>query len=219
MTIDSLEGLLEEQLKDLYDAEKQLTKALPKLAKAATNRDLKDCFTEHLEQTKNQVTRLEQVFELLEKKAKSKPCAAMKGLVEESQETIQEDASDEMKDAMLIASSQRAEHYEIAAYGTVRTIAEIMGNQEVANLLQQTLDEEEQTDAKLSEISKQILSEANESGESDEDDEEVDELDEGDEEDEDDLDEDEEDEDEEEAPKPGPAKKKAAPPVPAKKKR
>ncbi len=171
MTIDTLDSLLEEQLKDLYDAEKQLTKALPKLAKAATDQELKSAFKEHLEQTKGQVARLEQVFELLEKKAKSKPCAAMKGLVEEGRETIQEDASDEMKDCMLIASAQRAEHYEIAAYGTVRTIAESLGNQEVADLLQQTLEEEEETDAKLSEISKRILSAAGgETGEDDDDD-------------------------------------------------
>ena len=205
MTIDTLDGLLEEQIKDLYDAEKQLTKALPKLAKAASDQELKAAFSEHLEQTKGQVSRLEQVFELLEKKAKSKPCAAMKGLVEEGQETISEDASPEMKDCMLIASAQRAEHYEIAAYGTVRTIAEMMGNQEVVDLLQQTLEEEEETDAKLSEISKRILSEAGEEGEDEEEDEE-----EGDEDLEDEDGEDEEDEEEEVA-KPAPAKKKAAP--------
>ncbi len=192
MTIDTLDSLLEEQLKDLYDAEKQLTKALPKMAKAATDEELKTAFTEHLEQTKGQVARIEQVFELLEKKAKSKPCAAMKGLVEEGQETIQEDASDEMKDCMLIASAQRAEHYEIAAYGTVRTIAESLGNQEVADLLQQTLEEEEQTDARLSEISKRILAAAGGEAEEDDDEEEVDESD--DEETEDDESEDEEEE-------------------------
>ena len=206
MTIDTLDGLLEEQIKDLYDAEKQLTKALPKLAKAASDQELKDAFTEHLEQTKGQVSRLEQVFELLEKKAKSKPCAAMKGLVEEGQETIGEDASPEMKDCMLIASAQRAEHYEIAAYGTVRTIAEMMGNQEVVDLLQQTLEEEEETDAKLSEISKRILSEAGEEVEEEEEEED------GDEESDEDEDEDAEEEDEEEeVSKPAPAKKKAAP--------
>ncbi len=210
MTIDTLDGLLEEQLKDLYDAEKQLTKALPKMAKAAKNQDLKDAFTLHLEQTKGQVARIEQVFGLLEKKAKSKPCAAMKGLVEEGQETIQEDASDEMKDAMLIASAQRAEHYEIAAYGTVRTIAETMGNQEVADLLQQTLDEEKETDEKLTEISKQILNSASEEAEEDEEMGEDDELDEDDE----DGEEDDEEEEEEEA---VPVKK--ATPAPAKKKR
>ncbi len=193
MTIDTLDSLLEEQLKDLYDAEKQLTKALPKMAKAATDQELKDAFNHHLEQTKGQVTRIEQVFELLEKKAKSKPCAAMKGLVEEGQETIAEDASDEMKDAMLIASAQRAEHYEIAAYGTVRTIAETLGNQEVADLLQETLDEEKETDEKLTEISQRILGAANEMGEE--------------EEDEDEEDEEEEDEDVP-APVPAPAKKR-----------
>lgn len=215
MTIDTLDSLLEEQLKDLYDAEKQLSKALPKMAKASKDQDLKNCYTEHLEQTKGQILRLEQVFELLEKKAKSKPCAAMKGLVEEGQETIGEDASDEMKDCMLIASSQRAEHYEMAAYGTVRTIAEMMGNQEVADLLQQTLEEEEQTDAKLTEISKRILSAATEEGEEDEESED-DELEEDEEADEDeDL---EEEDEEEEAPKPAAAKKKA-PAAAAKKKR
>ncbi len=127
MTIDTLDALLEEELKDLYDAEKQLTKALPKMAKAATDRELKDGFTQHLEQTKGHVSRLEQVFQSIGKKAKSKPCEAMKGLVEEGSETIDEDASDEMKDAMLIGSSQRIEHYEIAAYGTCRTIAETIG--------------------------------------------------------------------------------------------
>ena len=196
MTIDTLDGLLGEQLKDLYDAEKQLTKALPKMAKAATDLELKGAYKQHLEETKNQVTRLEQVFELLEKKVKSKPCAAMKGLVEEGQETIDEAASDEMKDCMLIAASQRAEHYEIAAYGTVRTIAEMLGNQEVAGLLQQTLEEEEQTDQKLTDISKRILSEANEAVDEDEDEEE-------------DEDEDEEDEEDEDKPAPAAAKKKA----------
>ena len=216
MTIDTLESLLEEQLKDLYDAEKQLTKALPKMAKAATDAELKDAFTQHLGETKEQVTRLEQVFELLEKKAKAKPCAAMKGLVEEAQETIGEDASDEMKDCMLIASAQRAEHYEMAAYGTVRTIAEMMGNQEVADLLQQTLEEEEQTDQKLTEISKRILSEASETGEAEEDGEE--ELDE-DEEQEDEADDEEEEEEEEEEDEPAPVAVKKKAPAAAKKKR
>ncbi|MDQ6677952.1 MAG: ferritin-like domain-containing protein, partial [Acidobacteriota bacterium] len=165
MTIDTLDSLLEEELKDLYDAEKQLTKALPKMAKAASNQELKNAFNEHLEQTKGQVARLEQVFGILEVKPKSKPCQAMKGLVQEGQETIGEDASDEMKDVMLITAAQKVEHYEISGYGTVRTIAETLGNQEVVDLLQQTLDEEEETDSKLTEISKRILSEANEGGE------------------------------------------------------
>jgi len=208
MTIDTLDSLLEEQLKDLYDAEKQLVKALPKMAKAAKDPELKNAFTNHLEQTKGQVTRIEQVFELLEKKAKSKHCPAMKGLVEEGQEAIQEDASDEMKDCMLIASAQRAEHYEIAAYGTVHTIAETLGNQEVADLLQQTLEEEEETDAKLSEISKRILGASHEIGEEEEDEELEDNEEEEDEENE---------EEKDEMPTPGPAKKKA--PAPAKRKR
>jgi len=212
MTIDTLDSLLEEELKDLYDAEKQITKALPKMAKAASNQDLKDAFKEHLEQTKGQVTRLEQVFGILEVKPKSKPCAAMKGLVQEGQETIGEDASDEMKDIMLITAAQKVEHYEISGYGTVRTIAETLGNQQVVDLLQQTLDEEEQTDSKLTEISKRILSEANEGGEEDEDEE-----DEGD--DFDDEDEGEDEAEEEEELKPAVAKKKAAAPAPAPAKR
>jgi len=216
MTIDTLDGLLEEQLKDLYHAEKQLTKALPKMAKAASDPELKSAFTEHLKQTKGQVARIEQVFELLEKKAKAKPCAAMKGLVEEGQETIQQDASDEMKDCMLIASAQRAEHYEIAAYGTVRTIAEALGNQEVVDLLHQTLEEEKETDAKLSQISRRILAEAG--GETEEEDEsDEDEVDESDEEDEGDEEEEEDDDEDKKSFSPAPAKKKA--PAPAKRKR
>ena len=143
----------------------------------------------------------------------------MKGLVEEGQETIEEDASDEMKDCMLIASAQRAEHYEIAAYGTVRTIAETIGNQEVVDLLQETLEEEEQTDATLSEISKRILSAA--AGEDEEEDEELEDDEESaDDSDDDELDGEEEEEEEEEEdakPAPAPAKKKA--PAPAKRKR
>ncbi len=213
MTIDTLDSLLEEQLKDLYDAEKQLTKALPKMAKAAKDPELKTAFTDHLDQTKGQVSRIEHVFELLGKKAKSKLCAAMKGLVEEGKESIEEDASDEMRDCMLIASAQRAEHYEIAAYGTVRTIAETLGNQEVADLLQQTLEEEVQTDAKLSEISRRILNASNDDGEVEDEEEDEDEL----EDDEEGDEEDEEEDDEDEMPKPAPATKKA--PAPAKRKR
>jgi ferritin-like metal-binding protein YciE len=172
MTIDSLDKLLEEELKDLYDAEKQLVKALPKMAKAASNEELKAAFTEHLEQTKGQVERLEQVFGLLDVKPKGKPCEAMKGLVKEGQEIMEEDASEPLLDAMMIAAAQKVEHYEISGYGSARAIAEALGNEEVANLLQQTLDEEKETDEKLTEICMQVLEEANAGGEEDEEEEE-----------------------------------------------
>ncbi len=171
MPTDTLESLLEEELKDLYDAEKQITRALPRLAKAAESPDLKAAFTEHLEQTKGQIARLEQVFELLEVKPKSKPCAAMKGLLEEGKEQTEEDAEGPIMDLMLIGAAQKVEHYEISGYGTVRTIAEAIGNQEVAKLLRQTEEEEAETDKKLTGIAAQLLEEANQ-GLEDEDEEE-----------------------------------------------
>src|SRR5262245_23258613 len=126
MKVESLQDLLEEELRDLYDAEKQLVKALPKMAKAATSPELKDALQEHLEQTKGQVTRIEQVFDLIGAKAKSKPCAGMKGIVEEGQETIQEDMEENCKDAAIIGAAQRVEHYEMAGYGTARSFAECL---------------------------------------------------------------------------------------------
>ncbi len=164
MTIDTLDALLVEELKDLYDAEKQLVRALPKMAKAASDAELKKAFQQHLEQTKGHVARIEQVFEHLGAKAKSKPCAAMKGLVQEGSETMEEDASDEILDVMLITAAQKVEHYEISAYGTARAIAEQLQNEEVVELLRQTLDEEKETDDKLTEISERILGEVAASG-------------------------------------------------------
>lgn len=157
MTIDNLEQLLEEELKDIYDAEKQLVKALPKMAKAASSPELKAALTEHLEVTTNQVSRLEQVFESLGMKAKGKTCNGMKGLVEEGQETIDQDASDVLRDVALIGAAQRVEHYEMAAYGTARTFAEQLGKDDAAELLQETLDEEKEADEKLTEISESLL--------------------------------------------------------------
>jgi ferritin-like metal-binding protein YciE len=158
---ETLEQLLQESIKDLYDAEKQLVKALPKLAKAASSSDLKAAFTNHLEQTKGHQSRLEQVFEHLGLKPRSKPCAAMKGLIEEGQEQIGEDAEGPIKDLMLITAAQKVEHYEISGYGSVRTLAEAIGNQDVANLLQQTEDEETEADQKLTEIAATLIEEAN----------------------------------------------------------
>ncbi|MCU1259470.1 MAG: hypothetical protein JWO80_2355 [Bryobacterales bacterium] len=165
MAIETLEKLLEEEIKDLYDAEKQLTKALPKMAKAASDQELKSGILEHLEQTKGHVTRLEEVFSQLGVKAKAKPCEAMKGLIAEGQETMGEDAEGPIMDLMLIAAAQKVEHYEISGYGTVRTIAEQIGNQEVADLLRETEDEEAETDKKLTQIAVRLMEEASEGGE------------------------------------------------------
>jgi ferritin-like metal-binding protein YciE len=156
--IDTLQTLLEEELKDIYDAEKRLVKALPKMAKAANSPELKQALEEHLQVTKNQVQRLEQAFELLEKPAKSKPCAGMKGLIEEGEEVMGQDAPDDLMDAAIIGAAQRVEHYEMAAYGTARTFAERLGHTEVAGLLEETLNEEKEADEKLTEISEQLLS-------------------------------------------------------------
>jgi ferritin-like metal-binding protein YciE len=161
MPVQTLDELLIEEIKDLYDAEKQLTKALPKMAKAATNADLKAGFTEHLEQTKGHLSRLEAVFEALGQKPKAKSCAAMKGLIEEGQEQTQVDAEGPMMDLMLIAAAQKVEHYEISGYGTVRAIAEAIGNDAAAELLRQTEDEEAETDSRLTEIAETLMAEVN----------------------------------------------------------
>ena len=150
MEMQDLQDLYVEELRDLYNAEKQLVKALPKMAKKATHEELKGAFTEHLEQTKEHVERLEQIFEQLGKRAGGKTCKAMQGIVEEGKEMMEEDATPEVMDAALIAAAQRAEHYEIAGYGTVRTYAKLLGDDRAAKLLQQTLDEEGETDKKLS---------------------------------------------------------------------
>ncbi len=152
VALNDLNDLLIDQLRDLYNAESQLTKALPKMAKAATNPELRIAFETHLKQTEEHVNRLEQVFESLGEKAKGKTCYAMKGLVEEGSEAIKEDAEANVKDAALIAAAQRVEHYEIAAYGTVRTYAQQLGHQAAASLLDKTLQEEGDTDKLLTKI-------------------------------------------------------------------
>ncbi|MGH9144744.1 MAG: ferritin-like domain-containing protein [Vicinamibacterales bacterium] len=138
-----------DELKDSYDAEKQLTKALPKLAKAATSPELRQAFETHLEETRGHVERLEQVFELLDEKAKGKHCDGIAGIIEEGSSVMSEDFDDTTMDACLIASGQRAEHYEIAAYGTLVTWARAMGHDEAADLLDETLNEEKAADEKL----------------------------------------------------------------------
>jgi ferritin-like metal-binding protein YciE len=162
MALKSLQDLLVEELKDLYSAENQLVKALPKMAKGATNPDLKAGFQEHLEQTRNQVKRLEQACQCLEASPRGKKCAAMEGLIEEGKELLQEEAEAAVLDAALIAAAQKVEHYEIASYGSARQWAEQLGLDEVAELLQETLDEEKATDEKLTELA---LSAVNETAE------------------------------------------------------
>ena len=157
-TVDSLKSLLVEQVKDLYDAEKRLTKAIPKLAKASTNEELQTALQEHLDETETQVSRLEQVFELLDERPKAKPCEGMKGLIEEGDEHAKEDYDDDdLRDAMIIGSAQRVEHYEIAGYGTAIAHARLLGLDDVVELLESTLEEEKAADVKLTEIAESVV--------------------------------------------------------------
>ena len=169
MKLNTLRDVFEESIRDLYSAETQLTKALPKMAKAASNPDLKAAFTEHLEVTRNQAARLEQICDRLGIKAKGKTCQAMKGLIEEGSEIIEEDGSPAAKDAALIGAAQKVEHYEIAGYGTVHTFATILGEEEAAELLEQTLNEEKEADESLTELAESSI---NDEAAADEDDEE-----------------------------------------------
>ena len=157
MKIDSLKTLLEEELKDIYSAEKQLLRALPKMVKKASSPELKSALQEHLEVTEGQVERLEEVFATLGKPAKAKTCKAMQGLIEEATEMMSEDAEEAVLDAAIIASAQKVEHYEIASYGTVRTWARLVGEEEAAELLQETLDEEGEADHRLSELAENFV--------------------------------------------------------------
>ncbi len=157
MKLESLRDLLVEQLQDLYDAENRITKALPKMAKAATSPALKAAFEKHLRETEGQVKRLEQVFEALGETAKTKTCKAMQGLIAEGEETIAENAEPEVRDAALIASAQRVEHYEMAGYGTVRSYAKLLKEDSCVRLLEQTLEEEKATDEALTELAESTI--------------------------------------------------------------
>jgi ferritin-like metal-binding protein YciE len=168
----TLQELLVEELKDLYSAETQLTKALPKMAKAASDENLKAGFEEHLDQTHEHIARLDRAMELLDASPKGKTCKAMKGLIAEGEEKIKEDASPAVRDAALIGAAQKVEHYEIAGYGTVRTFAELLGEDEVVSLLQETLDEEAETDRKLTELASSLNLKAESGEDEDESDEE-----------------------------------------------
>jgi ferritin-like metal-binding protein YciE len=154
--IESLRDLYVDQLKDLYNAEQQLIKALPKMAKAATSRELKAAFEEHLDKTRQHAQRIEIIFEQMGEKAQGKKCKAMEGLVKEGGEVIDEDMEDGIKDAAIIAAAQRVEHYEIAGYGCVRAYATKLGDTEAANLLSQTLDEEKEADETLNGIAETL---------------------------------------------------------------
>jgi ferritin-like metal-binding protein YciE len=160
MKLTTLEDLFLHELKDLYSAENQLVKALPKMAKAASNEELKAGFEEHLEQTKGHVERLEQIAEKLGKKLTGHTCKAMKGLVEEGAELISEDAEDSVRDAGLIGAAQRVEHYEIAGYGTLIALAKAVGQNDAVSLLEETLDEEKETDEKLTELAETTITPA-----------------------------------------------------------
>lgn len=177
MKMTSLQDLLVDELKDLYSAETMLLKALPKMARAATSPELRAAFEEHMEQTQGQKERLEQIFEGLGLKAKSKTCEGMKGIIEEGDEMMKKEAEDATMDAALIAAAQKAEHYEIASYGTCRTWAQTLGLDEAVSLLQQTLDEEEETDKRLTQLAVSGLNQMSAGSES-EDEDETEELDE-----------------------------------------
>ena len=168
MTNNSLRELYIDELRDIYSAETQLTKALPKMAEAATSDDLRQATEEHLEQTKQQVDRLVKVFEMLDEKASGKKCLGMEGLIKEGSEIMKGDFEDEVLDAALISAAQRVEHYEIAAYGTVCAYADLLGESEQVSLLRETLDEEKQADQKLTELSEDINVEATQEDEKDE---------------------------------------------------
>jgi ferritin-like metal-binding protein YciE len=147
-----MKDLLIDELRDIYHAEKQLTRALPKLARAASNEQLKEAFTQHLEETRGQIERLEQVFELLDTRTRGKPCHAMEGLIEEAKEIMEMGLEPELLDVALIAAAQKVEHYEIAGYGTLVALAQASGFSEAAQLLQETLDEEKKTDQLLNKL-------------------------------------------------------------------
>ena len=161
---NALHELFLEELADIHSAEQQLTKALPKMAKAAESEELRRAFEEHLEQTEEQISRLDQVFESLGEKMKRKTCKAMQGLIEEGTEVMQEHKGNPAIDAALIAAAQKVEHYEIATYGTLCTWADQMGHQDALDLLKQTIEEEETTDERLTEFAETIANERAEQG-------------------------------------------------------
>jgi ferritin-like metal-binding protein YciE len=160
MSLDSLEKLFLEELKDMYNAEKQILRALPKMAKAAESPELERAFTKHLRETESQVQRLERIFKDLGQPARGKACKGMEGIIEEGKEVLEKEGEPAVIDAALIASAQRVEHYEIAAYGCLRTYAQLLGHSQAEQLLQQTLEEEEAADRKLTQIGESGINQA-----------------------------------------------------------
>jgi ferritin-like metal-binding protein YciE len=171
MKMETLQDLYLDELRDIYDAENQLTKALQKMAKTAANEELKAAFEQHLEQTEEHISRLERVFEDLGEKPKGTKCEAMKGLIEEGKRMMEESNDEDVRDAAMIAAAQKVEHYEIATYGTLRTYAEMLGHDDQADLLQETLDEEKDTDENLTELAVTCVNLEAEEGEEEEDEE------------------------------------------------
>ncbi len=169
MSVTTAEELFVDELKDIYSAEKQAVRAYPRITKVVQSEELKQALQEHLEQTKQHVERLDRAFQMLEKRATGKTCEGMKGLLEEANAHVEEIEKGPLLDAALIGALQRVEHYEISAYGTVATLAEAMGQEEIHELLAETLQEEKDTDEKLTEVSRTVNSEALEEGEEEED--------------------------------------------------
>jgi ferritin-like metal-binding protein YciE len=158
-TMKTLEDLLAHELKDLYSAEKQITKALPKMVKAVTDRQLHDALENHLQETEDQIRRLDDCCEKLGINTRGAKCAAMEGLIEEGKQILEEHMDDHVRDAAIIAAAQRVEHYEIAAYGCARTFAEKLGHSDIAQMLQHSLNEEKRADEKLTQIAMQAVNE------------------------------------------------------------
>jgi ferritin-like metal-binding protein YciE len=164
MSVETMQELLIDELKDLYSAEKQIVRALPKIAKAASSPELQEALLGHLEETKGQVVRLEKIGEIVGKKLTGKTCVGMKGVLEEGSEVLEDTEKGVVRDAALISACQRVEHYEMAGYGSAREFAKLLGQTEVATLLEETLNEEKNADKKLSGISKQVNLEAKRQG-------------------------------------------------------
>jgi ferritin-like metal-binding protein YciE len=160
MSLDSLETLFIEELRDIYNGEKQILKALPRMAKAAESPQLQQAFTKHLKETEGQVQRLEKILRDLGEAVRGKQCKGIEGLIEEGKEKLEKEGEGAVIDAALIASAQKVEHYEIAAYGCLRTYAQLLGHDQAAKLLEQTLSEEEATDKKLTQLGQGGINEA-----------------------------------------------------------
>lgn len=168
MSVNSLQELYSKQLSDLYSAEQQIVKALPKMIDATQSEELRDALNEHLNVTRNQVSRLEKIFEQMGKSPENEKCKGMEGVLQEGNELLKELEDEDVRDAGIIASAQRVEHYEIAGYGTARTFATLLGQEEAAELLDETLQEEKDADEKLSEIAEELNFEAMDSEDSEE---------------------------------------------------